>query len=128
MSQKKILIFSLTLCLLYILALLVESFLFMESGNITFSFEAADAVEIMTGRDDGIRVSRELLPNQTVNINVASQEELMLLPGIGEKLAESIVEYRTENGKFRYIEDIMDVDGIGKGKFNAIKDIIVIGE
>jgi len=128
MSQKKILIFSLTLCMLYILALLVESFLFMESGNITFSFEAADAVEIMTGRDDGIRVSRELLPNQTVNINAASQEELMLLPGIGEKLAESIVEYRTENGKFRYIEDIMDVDGIGKGKFNAIKDIIVIGE
>ena len=128
MSQKRILIFSLTLCLLYILALLMGSFLFMKPGNVTFSSKSADISETMTGRDDGTRISRELLPNQKVNINTASEEELMLLPGIGEKLAKSIVEYRTENGDFRYVEDIMEVDGIGEGKFAAIEDLIVIGE
>lgn len=58
-----------------------------------------------------------------ININTASLEELMQLPGIGEATAKLIIEYRSTN-KFNSIEDIMNVSGIGEGKYNKIKDLI----
>lgn len=60
-----------------------------------------------------------------VNINTASKEEIMTLPGIGEVLATRIVEYR-ENNKFTTIEDIKNVSGIGSKKFEGIKDLIIV--
>ena len=62
--------------------------------------------------------AEELLPDLSpLNINAASAEELAGLPGIGEALAERIVAWREENGPFENIEDIMNVKGIGEGKF-----------
>lgn len=60
-----------------------------------------------------------------VNINCASKEELIMLDGIGEKTAENIVNYR-ENNNFDTIEEIMEVNGIGEGKFNKIKEKIYV--
>ena len=62
--------------------------------------------------------------NTKVNINTASKEELLSLKGIGDSRAEDIINYRTENGKFAAIEDIMKVPGIKQGAFNKIKDNI----
>ena len=59
-----------------------------------------------------------------VNINKATVEELMNLPGIGESKAKSIVDYREKNGKFARIEDLMLVPGIKEGVYNQIKDFI----
>lgn len=61
-----------------------------------------------------------------VNINTANSSELQKLPGIGPSLAESIVEYRKQNGRFASVEDIKKVSGIGKNKFNKIKEYIRI--
>lgn len=61
-----------------------------------------------------------------ININTADVEELDLLPGIGEKLAESIISYRTENGFFQTIEDIKNVPKIGDSIFEKIKNYITI--
>ena len=61
-----------------------------------------------------------------VNINNASKEELMTLPGVGESRAESIIKYREEVGMFQTIEDIMQVSGIKEGLFNKIKELITI--
>ncbi len=61
--------------------------------------------------------------SEIININTASKEELMTLPGIGEKTADSILEYRSKN-RFEKIEDIMDVPGIGEGKFKQIESKI----
>lgn len=58
-----------------------------------------------------------------VNINTADKQELMTLPGIGDKTADSIIQYRSEN-KFNAIEDIMDVSGIGEKKFQKIEKLI----
>lgn len=62
--------------------------------------------------------------NQLVNINTASKEQLMTLPGIGESRAESIIAYREENGGFKTIEDIMKVSGIKDAAFSKIKNYI----
>lgn len=61
-----------------------------------------------------------------VNINTASKEELVKLNGIGESKANAIVEYRNKNGNFTNIEDIQNVDGIGKALYEKIKDNIKV--
>ena len=61
-----------------------------------------------------------------ININIATQSELETLPGIGTATAVKIITYRKENGKFKTIEDIKKVKGIGESKYNEIKDLIII--
>ena len=61
-----------------------------------------------------------------ININKASKEELMTLPGVGESRAESIIKYREDVGIFQNIEDIMQVSGIKEGLFEKIKDLITV--
>lgn len=61
-----------------------------------------------------------------VNINTAGIEELMELDGIGEVIAQRIIDYRNEHGKFTSIEEIKNVSGIGDTKFEKIKDRICI--
>ena len=61
-----------------------------------------------------------------VNINTATQTELESLTGIGPSTALKIIKYREENGKFKTIEDIKNVPGIGDSKFEAIKNEICV--
>ena len=61
-----------------------------------------------------------------VNINTANKEKLETLPGIGETTAQKIIDYRESNGKFKTIEDIKNVSGIGDAKFESLKDKITV--
>ncbi len=61
-----------------------------------------------------------------VNINTASDSELMNLPGIGQSKADKIIAYRESNGGFNSIEDIMQITGIKEGVYNKIKDLITV--
>lgn len=65
--------------------------------------------------------------DERININTATEAQLQLLPGIGENLARRIVEYRNANGPFETIAQLMNVEGIGTGRLNAIVDYITIG-
>lgn len=62
-----------------------------------------------------------------ININTASLTELQELPRIGEKVAQRIIDFRKENGRFKKIEEIMKVQGIGEKVYNQIKDRITVG-
>ena len=61
-----------------------------------------------------------------VNINTANKEKLATLPGIGEGTAEKIIEYRSKAGKFKAIDEIKKIPGIGESKFKSLKDKITI--
>ncbi|MCI4445044.1 MAG: helix-hairpin-helix domain-containing protein [Candidatus Aminicenantes bacterium] len=63
-----------------------------------------------------------------ININTATAAELQSLPRIGPKVAQRIIDYRTQNGPFKKTEDLMKVRGIGEKIFNQIKDLITVGE
>ena len=66
------------------------------------------------------------IQNKKVNINLASVTELQTIPGVGESTANSIIEYREKTGRFLTIEDIQNVSGIGKSKFDKMKDYICV--
>lgn len=72
------------------------------------------------------KVTEEKKPSNLVNINSASITELTSISGIGESKAKSIIEYRTQNGKFTNITDLLNVSGIGETLFAKIKDYITI--
>ncbi len=63
-----------------------------------------------------------------VNINTADRRQLMLLPGIGEALADRIIDERSKNGPFSSPEDLTRVEGIGEKKLADMLDFITIGE
>ncbi len=103
-----------------------------------------DLINLVTVLEDGQRVyipgmddlpSSDLDQNQRsvelnltgiVNINTASQQELESLPGIGAVKAKAIIEYRTQNGYFLSIDDLMKVSGIGQSIFSQVKDYITV--
>lgn len=64
--------------------------------------------------------------NKKVNINKASQSDLENIPGVGPSLAQKIISFRDENGKFKNVEDLKNVSGIGDKKFESIKDYVEV--
>ena len=65
---------------------------------------------------------------QRVDINKAEKWLLLALPGIGESRAQAIIDYRSENGHFNCIEDILLITGFGEVTFGDIKDLITVSE
>lgn len=61
-----------------------------------------------------------------LNLNTATREELLMLPGIGETKADAILEYRDSHGSFTSIEELMNIAGIKQGVFDNVKEYITV--
>lgn len=93
--------------------------------------EKESTIIVESNIDSGtVKQSNEIESNNNkklkININTATKTDLETLPGIGESTALKIIEYRKEKGKFKLIEDIKQVNGIGENKFNKIKELITV--
>jgi len=117
--------------------------------NVNLAFEVEDGMKIRIPSNDednenegniiehyitqdsgkGVIVSEDKSSENlslVININTANETELEQLPGIGASIAGKIIDYRNKNGKFKAIEDIKNVTGIGETKFEKIKDLIKV--
>lgn len=61
-----------------------------------------------------------------INLNSATAEELIQLPGVGEVTAKSIVDHRDSIGSFTAVEQLMDISGIGPAKFEKLQDQVTV--
>lgn len=61
-----------------------------------------------------------------INLNTATTEELMQLEGVGEVIADAIIDYRKENGGFSSVDELLDIKGIGETKYNSIKPYVFV--
>ena len=78
---------------------------------LILSFSSLSIAENTSGNDNSLNTNQV---NERIDINHADIKTLSLLKGVGMKKAEAIIMYREENGKFVSIEDLLNVNGIGK--------------
>lgn len=91
---------------------------------ILIVFIMGTAVQLFLRRDIApVRWAKQLRQLK-ININTARGDQLQMLPGIGPALAGRIVGYRRENGPFKTLEDIQDVNGLTAKRFGRIKELI----
>jgi competence protein ComEA len=88
----------------------------------------AEIAEVVFSTPIGKEKNDESSNKTKVNINKATKEELMTIPGIGEAKALSIISYRTEHGFFSTIEELQNISGIKSAVFNRMKDFITVGK
>lgn len=69
-----------------------------------------------------------VFPGFPIDINTAGRSDLMMLPGVGEKTADRIIEKRLEIGGFGSTEEVMEVKGIGPGKYERVRGLITAGK
>ncbi len=94
-----------------------------------FNYSVSDS--IFTARSlslthDSLAADSGTVSAKKININSASKTELMLLPGIGETMAERIMLHRDEKGKFKTINELRTIKGIGEKKFEKLKPHIEV--
>ncbi len=105
-KEKKVLIFLSTFFIL-------GSFLFfLDRKKATFKEEIEESVKLNLVKK--------------ININEATKEELISLPGIGEKIAQRIIEYREKKGRFKNKSELLKIKGIGKKRLSKIENLIEI--
>ena len=78
------------------------------------------------GRTTKPAVTATVVSTDVVNLNSGTVAQIASLPGIGAKTAELVVQYRTKNGPFKKIEEVMNVRGIGEKSFLKIKDRLTV--
>src|SRR3954466_15300624 len=61
-----------------------------------------------------------------INLNTATKDELVALPGVGPAKAQAIIDYRTAHGPFKSVEEVKDVKGIGAKRFEKLKGELTV--
>ncbi len=111
--------------------LYIPSFSEMKEKKLDNSTNSKDTISSDTGVSNIVMEEVAVEKNNTneikkININKASKEELKQLSGVGDSVAQAIIDYRQKNGKFNTIEDIKKVPGIGESKFSNIQKMISV--
>lgn len=85
-----------------------------------------DPVQPAQGAAGPADTSTGAVPGGKVNLNTATEEQLESLPRVGPAMAAKILAWRTQNGRFTSIEDLMNVSGIGQKTFDGLKDLVTV--
>jgi comEA protein len=93
---------------------------FEERSRYLNAAPPADGTNDTTSITGGRKVKKK------VNLNTATKDDLVLLPGIGESIAEQILIYRDEHGEFSSVEQLRKIKGIGAKKFEKLRPYVKI--
>ena len=93
--------------------------------QVTVSKQAPAVSASLPEVEDGYPDS--LLEGEVIDLNTASEADLTRLPGIGEKRAQAIVDYRESSGPFQSVEELTEVKGIGEGILAQVYDYVTVG-
>jgi competence protein ComEA len=103
---------------------------FLESLNLAAVL--VDGTQILVPKEGaapappGGEVGGGTAPGGLVNVNAATSAELETLPGVGEVIAQAIVDYRTQNGPFTAVDQLLDVSGIGDATLENIRELVTV--
>lgn len=96
--------------------------------NLAYILEDGEKLYIpsINDKEDVEYLLSEKSGSSKININTAKLEELQNIPGVGPSIAQAIIDYREENGKFMNIEDIKSVSGVGESKYKKMEEYIKV--
>ncbi len=125
-NEQKVFLF-LALVTMAGVAVKVYKVYIVPAAGVSFDYSRSDslftALSLSAAADSG---RADAPVPRKVRLNSATKSELMTLPGIGEATAERILLYREERGKFRTLEELKNVKGIGEKKFEKLKPHIEV--
>lgn len=111
--------FLLAACLLFALGYLLGS----GSAETQVQVTVTEPIQLLQTTQEQTQPSQADL----LDLNTATRDELENLPGIGPELADRILRYRQQNGGFVSPEQLMDVQGIGQKRYDALKHLLIVG-
>ncbi|WP_421379986.1 helix-hairpin-helix domain-containing protein [Bacillus salacetis] len=97
-----------------------------ESVNLAQKVTDEMVIYVPLEGEESAAAPLELAEEKLLNINQAVEEDLDGLPGIGPAKAKAIIDYRTENGPFKSVEELKEVSGIGEATFERLKENITV--
>ena len=97
-----------------------------ESPDLSRDYVDGDAAPVYLESNSSGADVLEVMKDGKINLNTADVELLQTLPGIGEKMAGAIIAYRNENGGFKSIEEIKNVERIGEKTFERLESLIYV--
>lgn len=98
----------------------------LQDGEKVYIYSKQEVEELKSIGKLNEEIDNTTKKDNKININTATQAELEEITGIGPSLAQKIIEYRESNGKFKDIEELKNVSGIGDKKFESMKSQITI--
>jgi len=119
-NEQKILLF---LCVVFLAGAGIKAYRAMTAGAERSRFDYTRSDSVFAARSAGTIAPAEA---RTIDINTASRAQLMTLPGIGPALAERIIAYRAAHRRFRRIDEVKNIAGIGAKKFERIRGSIEV--
>jgi comEA protein len=131
MESKRFILIMAGLTAIFCAFIIIYNFLAMPSygtasGSAKLMMLSSSASQQAVSQSSASQQAVSQSSSTLINLNTATKEQLMTLPGIGDALAQNIIDYRQENGGFKSVDELENVKLIGQARFDKIKDLVIV--